>query len=877
MAKRVVRFTFRPVECKEVESCNALRGVESLEPMWREVITRAEYSPESITEYCAHNGHGKDITNIKLKQGSALKVKMHLSFMGWKIESKRDRWCVRTRYVSPDGKSYYSLRKACMDLKDQQSICDHLGFKFGAPLAVTFLPDPTSLAREQQGSEGNFSPPCRRNQAIGPTKSGGLAVPDLGDVVFERECFPEAVIKYTQYGSSKRKHGQAGLNEDINQVRLKAKKHLSYEGWRFWYVPKKGRRELRYGSPDGKTFPSLLTACKEWMERGSAKSDAVISMGDISATMGYEGLSIHKERMDCVNTTTFPESVDCVQLLDRQIGRDSTQTSCLSQLRELGFGRLQLRGVRKRQKRINYDGTSVAPLVPQSQLNACFPSSSLIQVESSRQEGLAVKMLCNRKIKDPRDCSTDSRKLKMRKASRALITQGDKADRSHSARVLRSSTRVAQVVASVTSRYTVRTVLSWLMDNDVLLPRQKVCYKHENYHRVMAEGRVSREGIKCKCCEKVYSLIGFGSHAGSTNLRPAANIFLEDGRSLLQCQMEILRGRKLKDVRLDAHERTKRDYSHCKSDDICSLCHYGGELLLCDYCPSSFHLTCVGLKDVPKGKWSCPSCRCGICGHEFNADSKQFTMQTARYCDQCERKYHVGCLRRKRGASLQSRPQGKWFCNKKCSMIFAGLQELLRKPNRIALRGLSWTILKSWGEKSPYFSTFDNEAMVEDHSKLWVAVGVLHECFLAVTEARTQRDLATDVVFNRRSELNRLNFSGFYTMLLERGDELISVATVRIYGEKAAEVPLICTRVPYRRQGMCRLLMNELELMLTRLGVERLLLPAVPSLLKTWTTSFGFTKMTSSDRLKFLDHTFLQFPETTICQKLLKSSTRRAL
>lgn len=57
--------------------------------------------------------------------------------------------------------------------------------------------------------------------------------------------------------------------------------------------------------------------------------------------------------------------------------------------------------------------------------------------------------------------------------------------------------------------------------------------------------------------------------------------------------------------------------------------------------------------------------------------------------------------------------------------------------------------------------------------------------------------------------------------------------------------------------------------MLMQLGVERLVLPAVPSVLNTWTTSFGFSTMTASERLQFLDYTFLDFQGTIMCQKQL--------
>ncbi|KAK1285505.1 hypothetical protein QJS10_CPB20g00289 [Acorus calamus] len=168
---------------------------------------------------------------------------------------------------------------------------------------------------------------------------------------------------------------------------------------------------------------------------------------------------------------------------------------------------------------------------------------------------------------------------------------------------------------------------------------------------------------------------------------------------------------------------------------------------------------------------------------------------------------HVGCLKNKRLMGLASRPTGEWFCSKKCSKIYGCLHKLLGKSHPTDRDGLSWTVLKS----SNGCYGFDIETVAEHYCKLSVALDVLHECFVTITESRTGRDIVSDLLFSKGSELNRLDFRGFYTMLLEQGDEVISVATFRVYGEKVAEVPLVATRAQHRRKGMCRVLMKELE------------------------------------------------------------------
>ncbi|KAJ4952174.1 hypothetical protein NE237_029006 [Protea cynaroides] len=320
---------------------------------------------------------------------------------------------------------------------------------------------------------------------------------------------------------------------------------------------------------------------------------------------------------------------------------------------------------------------------------------------------------------------------------------------------------------------------------------------------------------------------------------------------------------RLKDMVSRPQKRRRRCDSYHRSDTICAACHYGGMLILCDSCRSSYHLSCVGIEDVPNEDWFCPSCRCGICGLRSSSSSDQ---SFSGICYQCSRQYHVDCLSSRELPISGSRPKN--FCGEKCFQIFGHLHRILGKSNPTSIEGLSWTLLRSG--KNDYFV----EALpkIDCRAKLSHARNIMRECFQPIIEPHSKRNIVVDILFNRTSKFKRLDFQGFYTMVLQKGDEVICVATVRIHGLTVAEMPLISTGFKYRQQGMCRLLVNELEKMLNQLGVERLVLPAVPHLSQTWQNSFGFIEMLHEERLELLGFHLLVFQGTTMYQKFLTKS-----
>uniref|UniRef100_A0A0E0LHP0 N-acetyltransferase domain-containing protein n=1 Tax=Oryza punctata TaxID=4537 RepID=A0A0E0LHP0_ORYPU len=372
-----------------------------------------------------------------------------------------------------------------------------------------------------------------------------------------------------------------------------------------------------------------------------------------------------------------------------------------------------------------------------------------------------------------------------------------------------------------------RTVLSWMIDMGVVSEEAKVKYMNKKGARARLEGRITRDGIHCGCCSKILTVAKFELHAGSKEQQPYANIFLEDGGATLsQCLVDAWK----KQSQSEKKGFYKVDPGDDPDDDTCGICGDGGDLLCCDNCPSTFHLACLGIK-MPSDHQVCAP---GIMKDSVKAESNSST----------------DC-----------------FCSPGCRKIYKHLRKLLGVKNAIEA-GFSWSLVRCFPDKLAA-PPKKKAHLIHCNSMTAVAFSVMDECFLPRIDERSGINIIHNVVYNCESDFNRLNFSKFYTFILERGDEVISAATVRIHGTDLAEMPFIGTRGMYRRQGMCHRLLSAIESALSSLNVRRLVIPAIPELQNTWTTVFGFKPVEPSKRQKIKSLNILIIHGTGLLEKRL--------
>ncbi|KAG9158643.1 hypothetical protein Leryth_021989 [Lithospermum erythrorhizon] len=883
--------------------------------------------PEPALHLDAVANYFKDHSKINIP-----KVKGHILSLGWKFEFAKDTHADRLRFTSPEGIPYYSLREVCRMLMsksevqfpkpnhEQGSLSLNCNSDVQSFLLVT-PPTPRCPSLQDQyisSPKGSFSKTANRI----PNLEWQPMAPDK---LPEPEFHPDAVTNYCESPSKMKKR---------ESLLPKVKSHILYLGWKFEFAKNSYHARLRFISPEGIIYHSLREVCRiikpkfvmpedgtrslslcpekdrqsfQQITKSNTTSpslpDGPISSPERKVKKSYTRYSkCNLEAVtDYINSLKAAAPKTKLHLAEKameHLAADGWDLDFIFKRSKIGKGR-------RERRYYSPDGKIFCSLVTAcvwykkniesvSDAGNSFEKRRVVNVRHGLKGQLVdkilhrkhsasqakVKYLGIRTAKKRKNAVTgiasqrtkrhkvDALELDHGQESRSFFQLAESASACSKTRMLRSSKRIRLGVSP--SHHTPRNVLSLLIENNVILPRQKVhCQGIDG--RSVAEGLATCYGIECCCCPCIFSISKFVVHAGINCHRPAAKIFLEDRRSMWDCQLQLMKDKKSLSSRTEPL-KLKGNGNTWKNDYICSVCHYGGNLLLCDHCPSSFHMDCLGLKRLPEGDWFCPSCCCGICGkRSFDRNTEHITSSSGRSCSQCDRWHHVGCLQAKGFVDTKSNLVGEWFCNVDCEKIFQGLHQHLGKPIAVGNDSLTWTLVKHREQDANHFD-INNESSIETYSKLTVALDVIHECFEPLKERLTHRDIVEDVIFCKWSDLNRLNFHGFYTVLLEKDDELVSVATIRVHGKKVAEVPLIATRFQYRRHGLCRILMNELEKVLVQLGVERLVLPAAPSVISTWITSFGFSKMKRSERLNFLDYTFLNFQGTVMCQKVLKET-----
>ncbi|MFQ6650599.1 hypothetical protein Gotur_022821 [Gossypium turneri] len=488
-----------------------------------------------------------------------------------------------------------------------------------------------------------------------------------------------------------------------------------------------------------------------------------------------------------------------------------------------------------------------------------------------------------------------------------------------------------------------RTVLSWLILAGVISLNDVIQSRNPYDDAIVKDGFVSLEGITCKCCNRVLSVSEFKNHAGFKFNRPCLNLFMESGKPFTLCQLQAWSAEyKTKKKGIRKVEADEND----RNDDSCGLCGDGGELICCDNCPSTFHLACLSMQELPEGDWYCSNCTCWICGNFVN-DKEASSLFDAFKCSQCEHKYHKECLNDK--CQFKEKESNTWLCGGSCEEVFLRFKyldsdyvakDLFLKflPNNISASafkllnakpdnssaypcsaglayalnpdllitplfnqflwckelaetvslglssrlgminhlpdGFSWTLLKCIHEDQKVYSAQRFALKAECNSKLAVALSIMEECFQSMVDPRTGVDMIPQLLYNWGSDFARLNFFGFYSLVLEKDDVLISVASIRIHGVTVAEMPLIATCINYRRQGMCRRLMNVIEEMLISFKVEKLVITAIPNLVETWTKGFGFTPVEEDERKMLKKINLMVFPGTILLKKpLYREST----
>ncbi|XP_059296393.1 uncharacterized protein LOC132049553 [Lycium ferocissimum] len=400
-------------------------------------------------------------------------------------------------------------------------------------------------------------------------------------------------------------------------------------------------------------------------------------------------------------------------------------------------------------------------------------------------------------------------------------------------------------------------------------------------------------GIVCSCCDTEISPSQFEAHAGCAAKRqPYRHIYTSSGLTLHDIALMLANGQSI---------------ATNNSDDMCTMCGDAGELICCEGCPRAFHAACLGLQCTPTSGWLCSYCRdkfvpgrktagdagpimirltrvvkapeseggggCVVCRTPDFSVAK-FDDRTVMLCDQCEKEYHVGCLRESGLCDLKELPKDKWFCCNDCNKVYVVLQNCVLKGAEVIPAPAAAAVTKKHVQKCLVDTATDDiqwrilsgKSRFPEHLPLLSsAATIFRECFDPIV-AKSGRDLIPVMVYGRN--ISGQEFGGMYCIVLIVKSVVVSAGLLRIFGQDVAELPLVATNRENQGKGYFQALFGCIEILLSSMHVKNLVLPAAEEAESIWTNKLGFRKMTDERYQKYSrDYQLTIFKGTSMLEK----------
>ncbi|KAI9111122.1 hypothetical protein K1719_017997 [Acacia pycnantha] len=409
------------------------------------------------------------------------------------------------------------------------------------------------------------------------------------------------------------------------------------------------------------------------------------------------------------------------------------------------------------------------------------------------------------------------------------------------------------------------TILSWLIDCNIIKEGEHVTYSNEIKGNPAKIGKIARGAILCSCCQREYSVWGFEKHCESDLNQPYQDIYLlEKQQSLLEfIKIAWLENGELKHLEAQSSKLTRN--SKDNHDYACPVCGDGGDLICCDKCLATYHLDCSNLERLPEGDWFCPYCVCKHCG--LGDKSKQLIA-----CFQCNKKFEWGCFKEFEKDALKDALDpdcSNLYCRHSCRKAYEILEGFVGVRNEIT-GSYTWRVIRQMDRTS----TVSEHQYFENNAKVAITWKLMNEAFVPIVDRYSGHNVVQSVIYSLGSELPRIDYSRFYTFILEKDDEVVSAASVRVHGQRLAEMPFMATHKNYQRKGYCGYLLAIVESVLRRrLSVQSLIIPAIPERASMWRDKFGFSDLTTELKRELASFNILIFLESLLLVKDLKRQT----